>query len=86
MGGRVDAGCGPTRLYDLVVRHGDDLGTFRRLLLALFGLLLAGNLKADVGLSWILGAFGVVVFLGAVGLIELAMALWYRSQRRHSGV
>jgi succinate-acetate transporter protein len=66
------------------VRHGDDLGTFRRLLLALFGLMLAGNLTDNKGLSWIVGAFGVVVFLGAVGVIELAMALWYRSQRRHS--
>ena len=65
--------------------HGDDLGTVRRLLLALFGLMLAGNLKDDVGLSWLLGAFGVVVFLGAVGVIELAMALWYRSRRRHFG-
>jgi len=55
------------------------------LLPALFGLMLAGNLKDDVGLSWIIGAFGLVVFLAAVGVIELAMALWYRSQRRHSG-
>ncbi|HEY0519322.1 MAG TPA: hypothetical protein VGC84_07495 [Ilumatobacteraceae bacterium] len=65
--------------------HADDLGVFRRLLLALFGLMLAGNLKAG-GLSWLIGVFGLMVFLGAVGVIELAMALWYRWQRGHSGI
>jgi hypothetical protein len=55
------------------------------LLLALFGLMLAGNLKAG-GLSWLIGVFGLMVFLGAVGVIELAMALWYRWQRGHSGI
>src|SRR5205085_9447846 len=79
------ARAGPAWLYDRVVTKDDDLGAFRRLLLAWFGLMLTGNLQGGVGLSWMIGLFGVIVFLGAVGVIELAMALWYRSQRRHSG-
>jgi len=71
-------------MYHHAVSQGDDLGLFRRLLLAIFGLFLAGNLAADNGLLWLIGAFGLLVFLAAVGVVELAMALWYRSQRRHS--
>ena len=52
----------------------------------LSGLVLAGNLKDRPGLSWIVGVFGVVVFLAAAGILELAMALWYRSERRQPRV
>ena len=62
----------------------DDLGLFRRALLMLFGLFLAGNLKGGVGLAWLVGVFGLLVFLAAFGVIELAMAVWYRAQRRQT--
>ena len=65
--------------------RGDDLGLFRRLMLMLFGLFLAGHLKDDFGLSWLIGVFGLLVFLAAIGVVEVAMALWYRAQRRQPG-
>jgi len=48
-----------------------------------FGLFLAGGLQSSFLLWRLVGVFGLLVFAAALGLVELAMALWYREQRRH---
>ena len=77
--GRVDR-----YLYDLVVRQRDDLGLWRRAVLMVFGLFLSAGLNSSSFFSQLLGLFGLLVFVAALGLVELAMALWYREQRRHA--
>ena len=59
-----------------------DLGMFRRFFLMLFGLWLASAFNEGTALKFVVGVFGVVVFVAASGLLELAMALWYRGRRR----
>ena len=76
--GRVDS-C----LYDRDVRRGDDLRLWQRAVLMWFGLFLAGGLQSSFLLWRLVGVFGLLVFAAALGLVELAMALWYREQRRH---
>jgi hypothetical protein len=71
-------------LYDLVVRQRDDLGLWRRSVLMLFGLFLSAGLNSSSLFPQLLGVFGLLVFVAALGLVEWAMALWYREQRRHA--
>jgi hypothetical protein len=47
----------------------------------MFGLILTGEVASPTLLGTIIGVFGVVVVLAASGVLELAMALWYRGQR-----
>ena len=68
--------------YHDPMKDRSDLGTFRRFFLMLFGLWLASSFNKGTPLGFVVGVFGVVVFVAASGLLELAMALWYRSRRR----
>ena len=70
--------------YDDLVRDRDSLGTVRRFFLMLFGLCLAGFFASGTPIGFVVGVFGIVVVVAASGLLELAMALWYRALRRAS--
>lgn len=58
-------------------RGPDEIGLFRRLAVMLLGLMLAGSTFLLVSIA------GWLIFLAGLGVVELAMALRYRS-RRHS--
>ena len=64
------------------MKERDDLGTWRRFALALFGLFLMGQLDRGNAFAKVVGVFGIAVIVAACGLVELAMALWYRARRR----
>ena len=48
----------------------------------MLGLVLTSGFCSDSIVGWLIGIVGVLVFLAAFGVVELAMALWYRWQRR----
>ena len=53
-----------------------------RLALMLIGLGLAGEYTRSNSIAgWLVSIVGVVLFLAAVGVVELGMALWYRAKR-----
>jgi len=66
------------------VKHSDDeLGTVRRMLLILLGLWLTGDgFDHARPIGWLVGCLGLFLLLGASGLIELAMAIYYRLRHR----
>ena len=62
-------------------RQRSELRYWERILLFLFGLTLAG---VDADPTWIritLSVVGWVIALAAIGLVELMMALYYRTRR-----
>jgi hypothetical protein len=48
----------------------------------MLGLVLTSGFSSDSVVGRVIGIVGVLVFLTAFGVIELAMALWYRWRRR----
>ena len=52
-----------------------------RLALILFGLSVAGIAGFDTAIRAVVSLFGLFVVLAAMGVVEVTMALWYRSQR-----
>ena len=59
----------------------DEIGLVGRVGIMLLGLMLGGLVWSDQLGGQILGWIGVVLFLAALGVVELVMALWYRIQR-----
>lgn len=63
-------------------RERNELRWWERMVLVLFGSFLVG---ADAGSHWvrvIVAVAGWAVILSAVGVVELAMALYYRARRQ----
>jgi hypothetical protein len=46
------------------------------------GVALMSGFSSDTVVGWLIGIVGVLVFVTALGMVELAMALWYRWRRR----
>ena len=64
----------------------DELGLFRRIVVMILGLALMSNLAGDTIPEIVLGLFGLTIFLAAFGVVELAMALWYRTKRNRIAI
>jgi hypothetical protein len=60
-------------------RQGDEIGYLGRLAIMLISL---GMMRQLYGPRFLIGILGLVLFLAAVGAIELGMALWYRTKRQ----
>jgi hypothetical protein len=60
----------------------DEIGLFRRFVVMLLGLELCGNAFGNPIVHATVGLAGLLIFLAALGVVELAMAVWYRSERR----
>jgi hypothetical protein len=58
-----------------------EIGLFRRLVVMLLGIELWGNAFGNPVVHAIVGITGLLIFLAAFGVVELAMALWYRTAR-----
>jgi hypothetical protein len=58
--------------------------TLGRVLVAYWGLGMMGAFAKPGVTSYVIGVVGLVLAAGALGLIELGLALWYRSARRRS--
>ena len=63
-------------------RGDDDIGFVGRLGLSLLGLFLVGGLWSDNVVGLALGVIGLALLAASTGMVELAMALWYRHSRR----
>ena len=63
-------------------RANDEIGFVGRLAVSLLGLFLMAGLWSDDIVRFALGVVGLLFFVAATGLVELAMALWYRHARR----
>jgi hypothetical protein len=62
--------------------RGDETGYLGRVAIMVIGLGLMGQLQGSPSLIGVLmGLLGLVLFLAAVGVIELGMAVWYRMKR-----
>jgi hypothetical protein len=63
-------------------RGNDDIGLVGRLAISMLGLFLLGGLWSDNVVGLAVGVIGLALLAAATGLVELAMALWYRHSRR----
>jgi hypothetical protein len=59
-------------------RQRDEIGYMGRLAIMIIGL---GLMRQLDGPRFLIGVLGLILFLAAVGAIELGMALWYRTKR-----
>ena len=65
----------------LVSRGQDEIGLVGRLAVILLGMMLLAGLWSDNVIGVVVGVIGLALVASAIGLVELAMALWYRSPR-----
>ena len=63
-------------------RTNDEIGFVSRLAVSLLALFLLGGLWSDNVVGHAFGVLGLALLAAATGLVELAMALWYRHLRR----
>ena len=63
-------------------RERDEIGYVGRLAVSLLGMMLLGGLWSDDVVGVVVGLIGLALVACATGLVELAMALWYRASRR----
>jgi hypothetical protein len=61
----------------------DEIGPVGRQGVSLLGLFLLGGLWSEDAFGVVLGVIGVVVLAASTGVVELAIAVWYRQRRRH---
>jgi hypothetical protein len=59
----------------------DEIGLFRRFVVMVLGVELWGNSFGNPIVHVTVGLAGLLIFLAAFGVVELAMALWYRAAR-----
>jgi hypothetical protein len=62
-------------------RRDDEIGVVGRLALSVLGLFLLGGLWSNDLIGLALGVIGLALLVAATGLVELAVALWYRHSR-----
>ena len=68
--------------HEAVKVRGDEIGYLGRVAIMAIALGLMGQLQGSPALIGVLmGLSGLVVFLAAVGVIELGMTVWYRLKR-----
>lgn len=63
-------------------RSPDELSLVGRFALMCLGLGLAGAWNPASPVACLVALVGYAIFLGGLGVIELALALWYRAQRQ----
>ncbi|MEO8696074.1 MAG: hypothetical protein ABI658_21325 [Acidimicrobiales bacterium] len=63
------------------MRDTKQIGLGSRWLLMAIGLVMSIGLFGSSLFAHVVGLAGVVLVVSAIGLVELAMALWYRWQR-----
>lgn len=61
-----------------------EIGLPGRLAIMFIGVTLIGMFWSDSVIAKVAGVLGVVLFASAFGLVELAMAAWYRTRRARS--
>lgn len=61
-----------------------EIGLPGRLAIMFIGVMLIGMFWSDSVIGKVAGVLGVVLFASAFGLVELAMAVWYRTRRARS--
>ena len=64
------------------MRDAKQIGLVGRWTLMAIGFVMSYGLLGSSLVARVVGVAGVVLFAAAVGLVELVMALWYRSQRK----
>jgi len=64
------------------MRDSNQIGLGGRWTLMAIGLVMSYGLFGSSLVARVVGLVGIGLFAAAVGLVELVMALWYRSQRR----
>ncbi len=67
-------------------RRPDDLSLIGRLALMFLGLGLASTWNPESPIACLVALVGYAIFLAGLGVIELALALWYRAQRHRSSL
>ena len=64
-------------------RSNREIGLLGRLAVVAAGLMFMSGFQSGSVVGWINGLVGVALVAAASGVVEVAMAIWYRARRRH---